>query len=165
MSSLFVVELGKTDPVAYMKWHVGAEAIDKVSHFHCPDYIATVFSEANPSIDLGALPILDIGDRTGGTGYIDFLEAEDLSAPIMKGVDAHCRSFIAIKVFDSSSNRQEVLTLFQRRASANSSWVSGSRGISCHKCMGDTLISNSNETLTNLRNLLNRTHNYFNLVI
>ena len=44
------------------------------------------------------IPILDIGDRTGRTDYIDFIGIDDMSYPIMKGMDVHLRPFLALKV-------------------------------------------------------------------
>lgn len=60
------------------------------------------------------LPNLDLQNRTGNTGLIDFLEPKDLSHPIMKGLDNLKRPFIAIKIFDPFVNRQYVVSYFQR---------------------------------------------------
>jgi len=43
------------------------------------------------------LPTLDIGDKMGRTGYLDFIRPEDMSAPIMKGVDSAGRPFVALR--------------------------------------------------------------------
>jgi hypothetical protein len=45
-----------------------------------------------------ALPILDLGQRSGHSGYLDFLTAEDLSAPVMKGIDCSGRPFVALRM-------------------------------------------------------------------
>ncbi len=44
------------------------------------------------------IPILDLGQRVGWTGYIDFIQSADMTHPIMKGVDHYMRPFLAIKV-------------------------------------------------------------------
>lgn len=75
-----------------------------------------------------ALPHLDIGNRTGDTGYIDFLTAQELSKPIMKGTDVLGRPFIALRLcFKNSDNKNPfVIALFQRYADGGS-WSFGSR--------------------------------------
>jgi hypothetical protein len=73
-----------------------------------------------------ALPELNLGDRTGSTGYIDFLEYEDLSHSVMRGVDAGGRPFISLKVQSNIANaRPFVITLFQRYAQGGE-WSYGS---------------------------------------
>lgn len=44
------------------------------------------------------LPILDINQYVGRTGYIDFIKADDMEYPLMRGVDCLRRPFLAIKV-------------------------------------------------------------------
>lgn len=51
------------------------------------------------------LPIIDIGEREGNTGYIDFITPEDMSAPIMRGEDKHQREFFVIKVVDENGKQ------------------------------------------------------------
>lgn len=41
---------------------------------------------------------LDIGDRQGLTGYIDFLGPNDLSDEVMYGTDKHGRKFLSLKL-------------------------------------------------------------------
>ncbi len=52
------------------------------------------------------LPILDIGNRGGGIGEIDFIKGEEMSAPIMRGVDCQGREFFSIRA---------CLNLFKKR--------------------------------------------------
>ena len=48
------------------------------------------------------LPILDIGDRVGSTGYIDIIKNNEIIYPVMKGKDYINRPFIVIKcILDS----------------------------------------------------------------
>ena len=73
-----------------------------------------------------ALPELNLGNRTGRTGYIDFLEPEELSHSVMRGVDAAGRPFISLKVRSNQPNAQAfVITLFQRYAQGGE-WSYGS---------------------------------------
>ena len=42
-------------------------------------------------------PTLELPESAqGGTGYIDSLKPEDMTAPVMKGIDGHDRKFIAV---------------------------------------------------------------------
>lgn len=67
------------------------------------------------------IPNLDLGGRMGDTGYIDFLQPDELVHPVMKGVDKFGRPFIALKLEvlaegneDAEEAGEEVLVLFQR---------------------------------------------------
>ena len=79
---------------------------------------------------LNNLPILDIGDKRGWTGYIDFIKAEDMEYPIMIGQDCHYRPFIAIKY--KSNDVFMVGTFFQRYTDDSKSWAFGT----CYLCHG-----------------------------
>jgi hypothetical protein len=69
------------------------------------------------------LPLLDIGNKIGYTDYIDFIRAEDMNHPIMKGIDIFGRKFIAIKVKTRNTQTNEfkeiVGTFFQRYSNTN----------------------------------------------
>ena len=43
------------------------------------------------------IPILNIGGRTGGTDYIDFIKYDEVVEPVMKGTDFYKRPFIVLK--------------------------------------------------------------------
>lgn len=60
------------------------------------------------------IPSLNIGERMGSTGYLDFLNPTELSGPIMKGVDRFNRPFISLKVRHRENGALSVITLFQR---------------------------------------------------
>lgn len=62
----------------------------------------------------GQIPILDLHGQMGETNYIDFLQPQDLSAPIMKGQDKYGRPFIALKLINQETGNLFVATLFQR---------------------------------------------------
>jgi hypothetical protein len=53
-------------------------------------------------------PKLDIGDRRGSTDYIDFIRVEELTSPVMSGVDCMNRKFIVFKT------ENKFQTFFQR---------------------------------------------------
>ena len=68
-------------------------------------------------------PILDIGYRTGSTGYIDFIRPEELgSSRIMKGVDRFGRRFIVFKsrIILESGPIECFTTFFKRYKEENS---------------------------------------------
>jgi len=62
------------------------------------------------------LPILNIGDRKGHTDYIDFITPDEMTSPIMIGIDRFQRFFISfcIKYKRNGHYRINVFTLFQR---------------------------------------------------
>jgi len=66
----------------------------------------------NVEIDLTNIPILDIGTKQGHTDYIDFLTWNEVTSPIMKGIDMFKRPFIVIKLIIDGRKLME--TYFQR---------------------------------------------------
>ena len=48
-----------------------------------------------------ALPVLNTGARNGRTGYIDYIQPEEMTAPIMRGVDNQNRHFVVIRARNS----------------------------------------------------------------
>jgi len=62
-------------------------------------------------------PILDIGDKIGFTGYIDFIDWEDATESVMKGYDKYGRSFIVVKtkfIHKDGTILTSMETFFQR---------------------------------------------------
>lgn len=62
---------------------------------------------------------INIGRQVGITGYIDFIQVQDMTHSCMKGYDYHDRLFIAFKINitnknDSSDQTTVVGTFFQR---------------------------------------------------
>ncbi len=72
-----------------------------------------------------SLPILDIKDRRGDTGYIDFIKPEELRAPIMKGIDKYNRLFITFKWRNLYSGEVYATTIFQRYSDNQDAWSIG----------------------------------------
>ncbi len=58
------------------------------------------------------LPQLDIGHRMGFTSYIDFLKVDEVTHPVMGGVDCYRRPFIVFKV--KVDGKLVMETIFQR---------------------------------------------------
>jgi hypothetical protein len=85
------------------------------------------------------IPELDLGNRNGVTGYIDFLEPTDLSAPMMRGTDEHGRPFVALRLERTRPRSRgraarssvKVETIFRRYVtgktwtSGGASWIAG----------------------------------------
>lgn len=70
-------------------------------------------------------PTLKWDDKfMGGTGYIDKIDVNDVSAPIMLGLDIWSRPFITLKVYEGSP---KILTLFQRYTNDNTTWTHGTK--------------------------------------
>lgn len=70
-------------------------------------------------------PILDIGDRYGTTGYLDFITFNDLSAPVMKGYDHFKRPFFVISAIITKSDGSTIKTIetfFQRYDDFKNLW-------------------------------------------
>lgn len=61
-----------------------------------PQEIQAAFRAAGRSI-IG-LPELDLTGRMGGTGYIDFINPQDMLQPVMRFRDRHGRPGIALKI-------------------------------------------------------------------
>lgn len=71
-------------------------------------------------------PILKIGDRKGHTGYIDFIQEEELGEnSVMKGMDCIQRPFIIIKtelILSNGDTIPTISTFFQRYNDCKSLW-------------------------------------------
>lgn len=81
--------------------------IDKIMQYDCSD--------------------LDIGERVGHTGYIDFILEEYIEGyDCMKGVDMYQRPFITIKshsLYDDGTTENSCTTFFQRYANDSLLWM------------------------------------------
>lgn len=83
---------------------------------------------ANQNIMYDELPILDLGNRSGHTDYIDFITTQEMSSSIMRGIDVYKRPFIAfkVKVIDANNVEQEMVsTFFQRYTDDIYNWAYG----------------------------------------
>lgn len=59
-------------------------------------------------------PVLNIGRRHGYTDYIDFIKYDEVTSPIMYGVDCFQRPFIVIKFTVEGVTESLMQTFFQR---------------------------------------------------
>jgi len=81
------------------------------------------FTEEQKKYVMDNYPRLDVGNRTGGTGYIDFLKWDEVEYSVMWGIDCLDRPFIVIK---GLINNQNVMQVFFQRYNDNlDNWNSG----------------------------------------
>ena len=66
------------------------------------------------------VPILDIGDRQGDTDYIDFLTLDEVTEPVMKGIDKFSRKFIVVKFM---VDEEKLMQTFFQRYTEGSLWM------------------------------------------
>ena len=74
------------------------------------------------------VPVLDLGDRVGSTHYIDFVRAEDMHFPLMRGTDFAGRPFVAVKTKTTGGACEfpEVVGVFFQRYTNNADeWAFG----------------------------------------
>ena len=70
-------------------------------------------------------PILDIGQKVGHTGYIDFIKESDVPDPVMKGIDMHNRPFFVVNanVINIDGTKTKLFeTFFQRYSNDKYLW-------------------------------------------
>ena len=70
--------------------------------------------------NLEHIPYYDIGSRQGQTDYIDFLMWDEITEPVMKGIDIYKREFIVIKMI---INNIKIMETYFRRYSYSDKWV------------------------------------------
>lgn len=68
-----------------------------------------MFGEIVETLDV---PILNIGNRVGHTGYIDFILEKEVQYPIMKGKDCFGRSFIVLKLNGVIGNNNDIDNIY-----------------------------------------------------
>lgn len=66
------------------------------------------------------IPTYDVGDMDGHTGYIDYLIWDEITYPIMKGIDKYQRPFIVIKLYLNGTRIMQ--TFFQRYTDSYNDW-------------------------------------------
>ena len=71
--------------------------------------------------NLPNIPNYDVGNRNGQTDYIDYLKWEEITEPVMKGIDIFGRHFVVIKM--KIDNKLFMETYFQRYTN-DSRWMS-----------------------------------------
>ena len=73
------------------------------------------------NIDYSKIPILNIGNRTGVTDYIDFISWDEVTSPVMRGQDIYGREFFVIK-FLVDNKIKLMQTFFQRYSIEEDLW-------------------------------------------
>ena len=71
--------------------------------------------------NLPNIPDYDVGSRNGQTDYIDYLKWEEITEPVMKGIDIFSRHFVVVKM--KIDNKLFMETYFQRYTN-DSRWMS-----------------------------------------
>lgn len=74
------------------------------------------------------LPTLDLGDRVGATGYLDFIRPDKMAGlPIKRGFDRLNRAFFCLNVSylpcSPDFSIERVITIFQRYAGSKKGWI------------------------------------------
>jgi hypothetical protein len=75
-------------------------------------------------------PNLDIGDRTGFTGYIDFIDTSEFVEPFNKGIDKYGRKFVSFRAnieYEDGTTKETFTTMFQRYFGREYLWVGAGR--------------------------------------
>ena len=88
--------------------------------------------------------ILDIGEKEGFTGYIDFIGIDQFNTSLVKGLDKYLRPFICMKVrvtFDDKSYMNLCQTFFQRYSNEKNLWTSASLLINSTDKNGDLIVT------------------------
>lgn len=70
--------------------------------------------------NLEKLPKLDIGNRVGGTDYIDFISLKEVEHPLMSGIDCYGRQFMVVK---AKVNNKIIMQTFFKRYSDSHLWM------------------------------------------
>jgi hypothetical protein len=66
-------------------------------------------------------PILNIGNKGGHTDYIDFLKWDEVTNPVMIGIDCYKRYFVVVKFF--VNNKYKLMQTFFQRYTDGSGWM------------------------------------------
>lgn len=68
--------------------------------------------------------VLNLEEREGNTGYIDFVKVREVESPIAFGVDCHGRPFVCYRAQHCSKKIKMVITtLFQRYEHSENFWM------------------------------------------
>ncbi len=73
-----------------------------------------------------ALPVLDVGERCGSTGYIDYIRLDEMTAPMMRGTDRFGRRFFIIRYRVRNGCIDRDCQTFFERFSNQDSWAQSS---------------------------------------
>ena len=79
-------------------------------------------------------PVLNVGKRIGATDYIDFITKEEVTHPVMIGIDFFRRKFIVIKAI--VDNKICIQTFFQRYSDDLKLWIGANVYGNCYELLG-----------------------------
>ena len=71
------------------------------------------------------IPELNLGERVGDTGYIDFIKINEISSPLMRGVDIYNRTFFTICadiIYTDEMRVPTFTTIFKRYSDESCLW-------------------------------------------
>ena len=100
--------------------------------------------------ELFRIPMLDIGNNRGHTGYIDFVSSVMMRTGVMKGIDAWRRPFMVFRF--AQEGRSGVLSMFRRYTDASSIWVTAGASILGYE--GVCVVSDQHPLIDIAKNLL-----------
>lgn len=82
---------------------------------------------AHRKVEIPNLPVIELGERMGGTGYIDFLTLADMppNADLAVFRDAYRRPGLALRIRSDDGTLDGVIAVFQRYTDDPSTWVYG----------------------------------------
>ena len=63
------------------------------------------------------IQVLDLYDRVGSTGYIDFIHINEVTGPLMRGIDRYNRPFFMLCadiIYEDGTSVPTFTTIFQR---------------------------------------------------
>jgi len=105
-------------------------------------------------------PTLDIGERTGGTGYIDFIKSSEFPESFRKGIDKFGRKFISFRAdihYANGGINETLTTLFQRSNDYQHLWMAAG-DVPKTKLLFDTIGGANINQLELVYNLLQNGH-------
>ena len=81
-------------------------------------------------VEHSKIPTLNIGYMNGVTDYLDFIELDQMTAPVMKGYDYKNRAFVAVKMIGvtEKGNVDLFQTFFQRFQDNKTMWMGCGHG-------------------------------------
>ncbi|MDF2549903.1 MAG: hypothetical protein K0S07_970 [Chlamydiales bacterium] len=96
-------------------------------------------------LNVQQLPVLELKGLGDFTDYIDFIEPDMMSAPVMRGLDSCQRPFIAFKymINEGGQTVEYVETLFQRYIGDINTWTHGCKYLE-HLFLGMDRLRNDN---------------------
>ena len=103
------------------------DEMDEMIEREYPLKLVQLFRNCNMSI--ARLPMLNLGNRMGHTGYIDFIQLAEMNKAVIRFKDCYERSGIALHIQARALRKgqliESVLVIFRRYADPESRWAHG----------------------------------------